>query len=103
MKNIPIVIGFGIITVSQLAFGIFWTILVARGGGKISFFKYASRLHPNTNPLRCDRAHVAGTYPQIPFDAYRICVFLRHRTLEIAYTSISLVYGTFGFLCFYYK
>ena len=34
MKNIPITIGFGIITIAQLVFGIFGVILVAREGGK---------------------------------------------------------------------
>jgi hypothetical protein len=36
----------------------------------------------------------AQTMPPIPLDAYRLCVFVRHRKLEVAYTSISLIYGT---------
>ena len=39
----------------------------------------------------CD---VGQPLPQIPLDAYHLCVFDRHRNIEVAYTSISLVYGT---------
>jgi len=71
MKNIPIVIGFAIITASQLALGTCVMVLTEIGG--------AQSLEP------------------IPLDAYRVCVFAPHRTLEIAYNSISLL---FDFLAF---
>ena len=34
MKNIPITIGFGILTISQVVFGIVGVIVAAREGGK---------------------------------------------------------------------
>lgn len=43
-------------------------------------------------PGRCC-AGVAQTLPPIPLDAYNLCAFVRHRALEVAYTSISLLYG----------
>ena len=33
MKNLPIVIGFGVITASQFVVGIYMMILTAKGGG----------------------------------------------------------------------
>lgn len=43
MKNLFIVIGFGIITISQLALGIVWTIIVAREGGAANPFACGGR------------------------------------------------------------
>ena len=37
---------------------------------------------------------LAQQAPPIPLDAYRICIFSRHRPLEVVFTTISLVYGT---------
>lgn len=76
MKNIPIVIGFGIITVSQFALGIFCLVADIKGG--------------------------AEKFPQIPFGAFHACAFVRHRPLEIAYTGISLIYEflTFALIIF---
>jgi hypothetical protein len=37
---------------------------------------------------------IAQPLPQIPLDAYHLCVFFRHRNLELAYTSLSIIYGT---------
>ena len=45
------------------------------------------------NLHRHDRACIAQAIPRIPFDAYHLCIFVRHRTLELVFTSISLVYG----------
>lgn len=36
---------------------------------------------------------VAQQLPQIPLDAYHICVFLQHRNLELIHSGISLLYG----------
>ena len=83
-KNIPITIGFAVITASQLGLGICLVIFAARKGGA------AEPLHQENDPhLHC----VAQQLPPIPLEAYRLCVFYRHRTLEVAYTSISLFYG----------
>ena len=39
------------------------------------------------------RVCIGQPLPPIPYDAYHLCIFVRHRALEIAYTSISLFYG----------
>ncbi|KAF9790730.1 hypothetical protein BJ322DRAFT_409972 [Thelephora terrestris] len=70
-KNIPIAIGFAIITLSQLVLGIVLVVFAARAGAQ---------------PL-----------PPIPLDAYRLCLFVRHRTLEVVYTGISLLYDLLAF------
>ena len=36
----------------------------------------------------------AQEFPPIHFTAYQLCVFTRHRKVEIAYTAISLFYGS---------
>jgi len=36
----------------------------------------------------------AQQLPPIHFSAYQLCVFTRHRKVEIAYTAISLLYGS---------
>jgi len=71
VKNIPIAVSFAVITASQLVLGMWLVVLAARKGAQ---------------PL-----------PPIPFDAYRLCVFVRHRNLEVAYTSISLFYDFLAF------
>jgi len=71
-KNIPVVIGFAAITASQLVLGICLVDFAVRSG--------------------------AQTPPPIPLDAYRLCVFVRHRKIEVAYTSISLLYDFLAFL-----
>lgn len=71
MGNIPIVCGFSVITVAQLAIGIWMTVLAALKGAEV--------------------------IPVIPEDAYHLCIFIRHRTLEIAFTSVSLFYDFLTF------
>jgi len=80
MKNIPIVTGFVIVTVSQLVLGITWIALAVRDG-------------------------VPDTGPPIPLDSYLACIFSRHRYVEIAHTSISLAYEilTFSLMIFLAK
>jgi len=79
MKNVPIVIGFGIITVCQLVLGVVWIVLAARNG--------------------------SVTTPDIPLDPFRGCIFSRHKSVEIAYTGISLAYEflTFSLMIFLAK
>ena len=36
---------------------------------------------------------LAQPLPSVPFDAYHLCLFVRRRTLDIGYASISLFYG----------
>ena len=85
MKNIYISSGFAIITTSQLALGLYVMTVTAKTGGK------TQPLTPED--LSPSKIYVAQTVPPIPLDAFRICTFVPHRTLEIAYTSISLLYG----------
>jgi hypothetical protein len=40
-----------------------------------------------------DTRAVALPVLQIPLDAYRVCVFTRHRPIEITCIGISLFYG----------
>ncbi|KAF9644192.1 hypothetical protein BDM02DRAFT_3190826 [Thelephora ganbajun] len=70
-KSIPIATGFAVITASQLALGLYLVTFAAKRKGQ--------------------------ALPPIPFDAYRLCIFIRHRTLEIAYTSVSLLYDFLAF------
>lgn len=49
-----------------------------------------STLIQSPNLLCCCAAE---PLPIIPDDAYHACIFVRHRTLEIAFTAISLLYG----------
>ncbi|KAF9789668.1 hypothetical protein BJ322DRAFT_550952 [Thelephora terrestris] len=71
MKNKMIVAFFSGVTIPQLALGIYLTYLGA------------------TNP--------AVVLPPIPLDAFRLCVFARHRPIEIGYTSISLFFDSAAF------
>ncbi|KAF9786792.1 hypothetical protein BJ322DRAFT_1106900 [Thelephora terrestris] len=72
MKNIPIATGFALITVAQLVFGIYLTIITAK------------------------RAQVL---PLIPLDAYRLCTYTQNqKTTEVAYTSLSLLYDALAFV-----
>ena len=43
----------------------------------------------------CSIARAGQPLPPIPYDAYHLCIFVRHRTIEVAYTSISLFYGAY--------
>jgi len=71
MKHIPISMGFAIITTCQLVLGV-WMVTLAGIKG-------------------------AQPQPPIPLDEYHLCVFRQPRSLEVAYTSISLFYDSFAF------
>jgi len=71
MKNIPIVVGFAIITVSQFAVGMWMLIRAALKGEEV--------------------------IPPIPLDAYHLCIFIRHRPLELAFTATSLLFDSLAF------
>ncbi|KAF9644220.1 hypothetical protein BDM02DRAFT_3122279 [Thelephora ganbajun] len=62
---------FGVITMSQFTLGLYLSILVATQGAQ----------------------HILP----IPLDAYRLCIFVRHRPLEIGFTTISLLYDFLAF------
>lgn len=89
LKNPYITVGFAVITIAQLGLGICLVTFAARSGGTADLSYRKGRSHS-------DRA--AQPIPPIPVDAYRLCVFVRHRALEVAYTSISLFYGDYNYL-----
>jgi len=83
------VIGFGVITTSQLALGM-WLVALAAGKSKTESWNRKSYSHSgHSGASSC----VGQPLPPVPYDAYRLCIFVRHRTLEVVYTSISLFYG----------
>jgi len=71
MKNIPIVTGFAVITASQVVLAI--CIITLTAGQEVQ-------------PLS-----------SLPLDAYHLCTFYQHRSLDIAYTSISLLFDLLAF------
>lgn len=71
-KSIRTAIGFATISASQLGLGIYIISVTGREGGL--------------------------TPPAIPFDAYRLCLFARHRSAEIATITLSLFYDFLAFL-----
>ncbi|KAF9789638.1 hypothetical protein BJ322DRAFT_1043321 [Thelephora terrestris] len=72
MKNLPITIGFTIFAASQFVFGLWGTVQAAKLG--------------------------ARTLPPIPLDAYHLCVFVLHRSVEVIYASLSLFFDCLAFL-----
>ncbi|KAF9789645.1 hypothetical protein BJ322DRAFT_1105503 [Thelephora terrestris] len=86
VKSIPITVGFGIITIVQLVFGTIWSALTQH----IDLLRHG------------DTRAVALPVLQIPLDAYRVCVFTRHRPIEITCIGISLFYEflTFSLIIF---
>lgn len=94
MKSVPTLLGFTAITISQLALGICTIVLAARMGGKAKISILEVILTRNAYLFRYDCLCEAQPFPPIPLDAYHLCVFYRHRVLELACISISLLYGT---------
>jgi hypothetical protein len=57
MKNIPITVGFSIVTVCQLVIGVCAVVFAAKGGGEAKFFHRKNHSHP-----RCpSRSMAIGT------------------------------------------
>lgn len=97
MSNIFIGIGLATITTSQFVFGIYFTILAAKSGGKIAFLGYGKFISfREAQPFRYGCICAARPLPPAPLDVYYLCIFSQHRTLEIVYTAISLVYGVWN-------
>ena len=95
MRNIPITTGFVVLTVVQFALSTWGTVLAINDGGTTKISHQEHHSHPGAS---CDRARVAQKIPLIPFEAYRLCLFVQRKTLEIASISVSLVYGARGSL-----
>ncbi|KAF9780549.1 hypothetical protein BJ322DRAFT_1112540 [Thelephora terrestris] len=72
MKSVIVTGFFACITASQLALGIYWTNLAANAP--------------------------AQQLPPIHLMAYQLCIFTRHRKVEMAYTAMSLAYDFLAFL-----
>jgi len=87
-KSRPIAAALALITTSQLALGIYRIYLAATHAGGHWMFN-----GPVAFLIQYINATVAQTVPSIPFDGFKICIFSRHRKMEIAYTGISLAYG----------
>ena len=49
--------------------------------------------HSAKKDILTQNSRVALTLPPIPFDAYNLCAFPRHRVLEIASAGVALLYG----------
>ena len=94
MKNIPITIGFAVITVAQCVFGVCMTVLTAREGGKIRSLDMRTHFHSERRSTRRDFAYAAQPQLPIPLDAYHVCEFAQPmKHMEVAYTSLSLFFG----------
>jgi hypothetical protein len=85
MKNIPITAGFAILTLSQFSLGTVMIALAAKMGGKVRLLD--RRNYSQTKP-------VVQTQPEIQLDAYHLCVFVQPLGFEVAFTSLTLTYGT---------
>ena len=47
----------------------------------------------NTDALHYGCAYVAETLPSIPGETFWLCIFVEHRSLEVAFTALSLSFG----------
>lgn len=93
LKNLPIVIGFAVITSVQFAVGMYMMSLTAREGGEAELFVKNFVLIQRATGAIAIALLVAQAPPPIP-DALHLCLFSRHRDLEVASISISLFFGT---------
>ena len=91
MKSVRILICFVVITSSQSVLGIGVVVLSAskKGTDWLSDQIDCSYSKTLTHSAVCAGLQI----PSLPLDTSHLCVFYRHRPLEIAYTSISLLYG----------
>lgn len=76
-----------VITTAQFVFGFVAVIIIGRQGGNV-------KLSPLRSTTLTSYTRVAQVLPPIPLDAFRLCIFTHHRTLEIVFTSLSLLFGT---------
>ena len=98
MKNTPVTAGFIVIIAAQLALAIYLITLWAREKSKAKLPDLEDLCL--TQSVRVSRRGYtcAGLpLPPIPLDAYRLCIVEQHRTIQIAYTSILLLYGASGY------
>ena len=93
LKNVPITIGFVVITTSQFVFGLYSLVQIIRGGGKVKTLSWKGSFSLGVRLPCRDCACAAQQFPPIPLDPFHICLFAPIRTLHIAYTGVSLFYG----------
>ena len=96
MGNVLIAIGFGIITISQVGVGV-WLITAAVGSGGKAILSRRWNHSPSEFSFY-GFACVVQSFPPIPLDAYRLCVFVQHKGIEISFTGLSLGFGVWNFI-----
>ena len=96
MKNTLITVGFAVIAATQFSVGMGVVTLAAERESKAKLGTRKDCLTQNIHGLHCGCAYAGQTLPPIPLDAYRLCIMARHRALEIAYTSVLLLFGASG-------
>jgi len=72
----------------QFAFGVFIAVHFALLPS-MSLLAGLRKKHPGQTPIS-----KALVLPDLPFDEYQFCVFQRSRPIKVAYTVLSLAYGT---------
>ena len=96
MKNTPITVGFVVIATAQLALGICLITLGVKWKSKAKLHTQKNYVSKRPCALRHGCTCAGQAFPPIPLDAYRLCIIVQHRPLEIAYTSVLLIYGASG-------
>ena len=90
MKSIPITIMFAAITLSQLSVEIVLISIQATEGGKPEVLPGCAIIDRVLHPTRASEAQ---KLPPIPVDAFHLCSYHRHRRMELAFNTLSLLYG----------
>ena len=93
IKNVPITVGFAVITVSQLAMGSYIVSLTAERGGEAKVMHRKSHFTHHTYHFFYNYARIAQELLPIPLDAFRVCFHVGHGHVEVGSTAISLFYG----------
>ena len=83
-KNRMIASCFCVITVSQAILGLYLTVYAATRGGEP-----ATKCHPMVFTYNVSAEPILP----ISLQVYMICIFVEYRSLEIIFTTMSLVYG----------
>jgi hypothetical protein len=83
-----------VISACHVGIGTWKIIAAARKGGEAGLFcqKICADFTSTYLFCRCC-ARVAQPLPPLPYDAYHLCIFSRHKVLEVVLTGISLLYG----------
>jgi hypothetical protein len=96
LGNIPVTVVFGFITFSELALGTLGTVSRAGKGGEVIHILMVEQSSSSGSRSRSSLViytHTAQPFPPVPLDPYHICLFIQHRTHDVGYASLSLLYG----------